>query len=128
MVRSRAFSSVCVTLICLAIFAMPANGAHLHLCLDGNEPPSSLHLTVDADHHNEPGAQATHNDLDVSLRAEATVKKNRSLLGLPPLIAASFILFSMPAAGSIAAPVPREAINEPAPVRFVLPPLRAPPA
>lgn len=60
----------------LASFAVPAIGAHLHLCLDGagTEPLASVHIADVSGLHPE-SADSGHDDVDLSLGPEALFKK-----------------------------------------------------
>lgn len=127
MLRLRPLARAWLALIAIAIVAAPANGAHLHLCLDGNEPPATVHLADDGSHHDDGQMQATHHDFDVSLRAEALGKKRTGTLDLPTVVVAAFVLFASRSTPAVTVPVNADSLSEPAPVLTVLPPLRAPP-
>ena len=117
-----------IALIALAIFALPASGAHLHLCLDGagGEPPASVHVSDDGGHHAE-GADRTHRDVDVSLESEALAKKVGGSPGVPPVLPTTVVLFVLPVAASADFPRDPPSLIVPIPAFRVLPPLRAPP-
>jgi hypothetical protein len=119
----------CVAVITLAFFALPASGAHLHLCLDGmgGEPTASVHTSA-ADILHAEAADPGHDDVEASFKTEALAKKVRSSLELGTPVPAVLALFVLPAAVFI--DIPRESITPIAaanPYR-VLPPTRAPPA
>jgi len=127
MIRSNSWRSW-IALLALASFAVPAIGAHLHLCLDGagTEPPASVHVADVGGHHPE-SADSDHHDVDVSLDREAMVKK----VGVSP--DAHKILPTAPVPSvqpvTTAGGIPR---GPPAPIvhtiqHRILPPLRAPP-
>lgn len=127
MIRSRSVRSW-IALLALASFAVPAIGAHLHLCLDraGNEPPASVHVADVGGHHPE-SADSDHHDVDVSLDREAMVKK----AGASPDAHKFLPTAPVPPARPVttASDLPR---GPPAPIvhtvqRRILPPLRAPP-
>jgi hypothetical protein len=73
-----------IALLCLALVAR-VGGTHLHLCLDGSEPPVSLHLSDSGVHHADESTGATHADQDIAVGAEALVKKSFGDLELPTL-------------------------------------------
>ncbi len=118
-----------LAVLALAIFALPASGAHLHVCLDGADSGPSARVHVgDAGLHHLGEADGTHDDMDASLESGAFVKKIRGFLELPAWLPATPVLFIQPVATAV------EFTREPG-VRFVfaapyriLPPLRAPPA
>ena len=127
MILSRSVRSW-IALLALVSFAVPAIGAHLHLCLDemGSEPPASLHVSDVGAHHPED-SDLGHRDVDVSLDREALAKKIAASLDVPKVLPAALVLFVEPAA--IVVDYPR---GPPSPIvsasRYrILPPLRAPP-
>ena len=69
------------------------SGTHLHLCFDGHEPRSSLHLVDDGEADLHFGASSPHEDLDVSLVGNVLVKQDTvGVDQLPVLVAAVFVL------------------------------------
>lgn len=59
-----------IVLLCITVVMLRVGGGHLHLCLDGSEPPVALHLTEDGSFHEEtatPEQSAGHTDLDLQL-------------------------------------------------------------
>jgi hypothetical protein len=131
MTRPNPVLRVWLAIVSLAIVAMPVNGAHLHLCFDGGEPPATVHSMQDGGVHHEDGgdgaADSVHHDLDVSIPSSALVKKFKGSGDLPALIAAAFVLFRVPAVDA-AVPAPdRAAMRVPRPLVRILPPSRAPP-
>ena len=128
MSRSRPFLRIWITLISLAVMAMPVSGAHLHLCFDGGEPPATFHAVEDGSAHDDEAATGAHNDKDVSFQQDvALAKKQHSTLDLPAALAVASFVLRLP----IAAPAPAfdTDVASPPPLRVsrVLPPLRAPP-
>jgi hypothetical protein len=102
-------------------------GAHLHLCLDGSEPPVSLHVADGAAHHGEEVGGFTHTDRDVNVGGEYLAKKPGAGFDLA-LVAMAFglLLFLLPRNRF---PVPDYSCPHPArPSRaHGLPPPRGPP-
>lgn len=128
MIRSRLFVRPCITLLCITVLVMRVGGAHLHLCVDGSEPPVSVHLTDDAgldDSH--AGVGKAHHDQDVSLSGEVLAKKLDAALQLPILLAALVVLFIVPLVLVTVVPRDRTSLIHPIPVFRIRPPLRAPP-
>lgn len=62
----------------LCALLVRVGGAHLHLCFDGTEPPASIHLYDISEHHDEPGMDVSHDDLDVALGGEFVSKSGWS--------------------------------------------------
>jgi hypothetical protein len=128
MVRSRLFVRACITLLCITILVMRVGGAHLHLCMDGSEPPVSVHLTADAGLDNTSiGEGKAHHDQDVSLSGEVLAKKLDGALHLPMLIAVAVVLFLVPLVRLPLLPRDRTSLIHPIPIFRIRPPLRAPP-
>ena len=129
MLRSWVFGRVWMMLAVLAVFAVPVNGAHLHLCFDGSEPSASVHYEDGVQtHHGAPGEAAEHNDADIPLPGSVIVKLVKAGLDLlPVLLAAVVILWGWPRTLLHCLPVPpREPPFIGAPL-FLKPPLRGPP-
>jgi hypothetical protein len=127
MTVSRVLLRVLLTLIALAVVAMPASGVHLHLCFDGAEAPSAMHFAEDGNSHNEPGTHATHSDTDLELGAPAVAKKVDNSLDLPTLMVMAGLLFRLPAPAPAVLPETDDATIVVASTYRLLPPLRAPP-
>jgi hypothetical protein len=73
MIRYRSARSW-IALLALASFAVPAFAAHLHLCLDGSEASTSVHVAEVGGYHSQP-EDSGHYDIDVGLDREALAKK-----------------------------------------------------
>lgn len=113
-----------LTLICAALLFARLGGAHVHLCLDGNEPPASLHVT-DSGHHADHHDGRAHDDRDVWLVGDALTKPGKWGLDLPLLLAALWLVTVLFARLRItAADPPQRAASPP---RFCRPLLRGPP-
>lgn len=87
----------------LAILALPALGAHLHLCFDGGEPPASLHATYDDVGHSA-GAAPSHHDVDVELANTALGKKFTESSDGPAVPAAALIVLPPPSIEAFVVP------------------------
>ena len=116
-----------MVLLCAAVIVLRIGGTHLHLCFDGSEPPVSLHLSDSGMHHGEEAASAPHADQDVSIDAEALVKKSSAAFDLTALaFVFALLLFFLPRSRN-----PLPAFFAPprlSPARIRLrPPLRGPP-
>lgn len=111
-------------LICGALLFARLGGAHLHLCLDGSEPPAGLHVTHSghhADHHDD----RAHDDRDVSLLDDALTQSGKSDFDLPLLLTALWLVTVLSTRLRItAADSPQPSASPP---RFCRPPLRGPP-
>ena len=125
MLRSSTFVRTCVGILCVAALVMRVGGAHLHLCLDGSEPPASVHLSEDDVHHHGAGASNPHHDIDVSLTSVAMGKGSK--IELPVLILATLVAFIVPVVGGTPVPHERTQFQIPRQIFWFQPPLRAPP-
>jgi hypothetical protein len=75
--RSSTRVRLFVIAICLAVLAPRIVGAHLHLCLDGSEPPLSYHVADSGIHHaEEHGAGESHSDRDMQVGGDVLAKKS----------------------------------------------------
>lgn len=102
-----------------------ADGAHVHLCLDGQEAPVELHSPDGGEHHvDEPGAD--HQDRDLDLSSDTLSKSSsKGFDSGPPTAAPLFVAFAT------SSDAPNSAVETAPPRstrRFVLPPFRGPPA
>lgn len=126
-----------LAIICLAVLWARSGGAHLHLCFDGSEPPSSLHLSVGAhhaddhsglhSHHGEHDAGQAHSDLDVPLADSPLAKPGKLVQDLPLFLLAAVALFAF-----LGSPRQPRGVREPPTlpawaVLHLVPPLRGPP-
>jgi hypothetical protein len=113
-------------LLCLTVLFARLGGAHLHLCLDGQEAPLSVHASEpehsDA-HHDDP---TTHSDQDVSLIDDTLTPLSKLFADLPTLLAVVSLVLC---AGALRRP-PQAAVlaARASQVRFHHPPLRGPPS
>jgi hypothetical protein len=74
MIRQRK-PALLIALLCAIVLVTRLGGAHLHLCLDGSEPPISLHFADSGEHHSGESA-APHADQDVAIDADLLAKKS----------------------------------------------------
>lgn len=127
-----------LALACLTLLFMQMGGAHLHLCFDGQEPPTSLHLSSGdhhadhhgghhSDHHADPhDGHEPHNDLDLPLSSDALTKPGKLHVDVPLLLLAALWL------GLLLFARRHERTRDPAQShasspQLQLPPLRGPP-
>lgn len=129
MSRSAKLRLVILPLVCAALLFGRVAGAHLHMCLDGQEPSASVHHENDAGaHHENDGEEAgTHSDVDLSLIGELLIKAGKTGFDLPvAVLSGLLILILLPPALRLA--VEKRAVPVHRPSLFPLrPPLRGPP-
>jgi hypothetical protein len=112
--------------LCSFLLLGQATGAHLHVCLDGQEPPVQLHLAGASEQHDAAELSRPHSDREVALyRGSATNGKNLQL-DLPLAAGGLFAPDLQQTVGLITAPR-FEQIAAYTSVRGLLPPSRGPP-
>jgi hypothetical protein len=124
MIRLKPHTRLLLVLMCVLMLGARVSGAHLHLCLDGNEPPVVLHMQSDVDHHQ---AEPAHTDVDVSVAGHPLAKKGGvDHDHLSAMVASVYLLFFSPQQAvaahrsEITVPLVRSA-------HYLRPPLRGPP-
>jgi hypothetical protein len=112
--------------LCSFLLLGQMTGAHLHVCLDGQEPPVQLHLAGASEQHDESELSRPHSDREVALnRGSSTTGKNLQL-DLPLAACAVHALQLAPATRQIAVPCFDQVASYTA-ARELLPPSRGPP-
>jgi len=98
------------------------------MCMDGSEPPVSVHLEDSGVHHlDESGAGESHTDRDWLVAADVVVKKPVDTLDLSLLaVLCALLLFLLARPGKLRAFSPAPARAQSARTRL-RPPLRGPP-
>lgn len=114
--------------VIFALLVVRMGDAHLHLCLDGQEPRSAFHVADRGPHHHgSSGAETEHLDTDVSLTARMLSKIAKMDFDLPLFVVGALLLwalFALSARAPVAISRPTLATAAPA---FLRPPLRGPP-
>lgn len=123
MSRLKPTTRLLLMLMCVLAIGLRVSGAHVHLCLDGGETPSALHLQLEGDLHH---AEGSHNDIDVNLAGQPLVKNTGA--DLDPLFVIAFVhgLVTLPP-GRIAPSWRQLNLVDIRPSPFLRPPLRGPP-
>lgn len=119
-------SRLLMWMILFAVMTAKASGAHVHLCMDGQEPPASVHLADihDDEHHQEEKGQA---DKDVNPLFGTVAKKGGPDFDLGFAFAMVVLSWDLPIARQ--GPFPPEVQSIPRDHSFYWrPPLRGPPA
>ncbi len=113
-------------LVLIALVATRLADVHLHLCFDGQEPRSAVHMADGAIHADEHHTQNTHSDRDVNVAGDALLKKTGDTNDLLILAFFPAFLYLLRPARNLWS----RFLLAPAPARslFLLrPPLRGPP-
>ena len=128
MFRLARRSRLLIVTLCVAVAVLRVAGLHLHLCLDGSEPPVSMHLEDSGVHHlDESGAGESHTDRDLPIASDVVVKKPVDTLDLSLLGAlCALLLYLLARLRELVAfsPLPARVRSARARLR---PPLRGPP-
>jgi len=76
MFRNPRRSRFLIAALCVAIVALRVGGLHVHLCMDGSEPPLSFHVADSGIHHlEEADSGGAHTDRDMTLASDVVMKK-----------------------------------------------------
>lgn len=111
--------------VLLAFLGVRMSDAHLHVCLDGQEPPLTVHTSDGSVHHDEHHhEESEHNDRDVELNEAALFKVSSDADVFLPVIA-FFLLPIILETKRVAANLERPPTLRP--VSKLRPPLRGPP-
>ena len=127
MLRPTQSRSWLLMLLCVVLLVVRVGGAHLHLCLDGNEPPVSFHPADDWDHQPEIEIDTPHDDVDVAVSAASIAKSGKQTLDVPllPLVPLLMWLLLPPLRHVFFSAVLRFHLR---PSLHLRPPFRGPPA
>lgn len=104
--------------LCIALLAVRFGGAHLHLCLDGQEAVSAVHIGDDSLDHNQAESGPVHQDYDVDLISNPVGKFAKTDFSL---LALFFVVTLLLLTGRRVEPLPRQPVlrgfNQPARLR-----------
>lgn len=67
-----------VTLVCATLLVASVDGAHLHLCLDGQDSARTVRMGPDVS--SQAGIGAPHNDVDLALASDLFAKPGKGEL------------------------------------------------
>jgi hypothetical protein len=114
--------------VALAVLTVRASDTHLHLCFDGQEPPTTLHFADASVHHDENHDGETHADRDFDPFVGLLLKSGNtdSDVALPLGVVALVVLLPPVSDTVPAASDPPSAATDPP--FYLRPPLRGPPA
>ena len=114
-----------IWLVIAAVLVGRFDGAHLHLCFDGQEAPAAVHMADGANHDEAHHLDGEHLDQDVSL-ADTLLKKTSvdNDMALAVLAALLFVLPPVAAVSTSPAPLIHPQLRR---LLFFDPPPRGPP-
>ena len=114
--------------VVLAVLTVRASDIHLHLCFDGQEPPTTVHFADASVHHDDNHDGETHSDKDFDPLVGTLLKSSGTDSDIaPPLSVATLVLLLPPVSSTV--PVASDQLRLAAdPPHHLRPPLRGPPA
>ena len=113
--------------IAFAFVAVRMTEVHWHLCFDGLEPRSSVHVGDRAAHHESHDEGAVeHVDTDVPLTGQILAKLTKVDFDLPLAVLGAFLLWVVGEPRRVL-PIARRIVPANTPPFFLRPPLRGPP-
>jgi len=115
-----------IALFLVAFFVARLTGAHLHLCLDGSEPPAQLHVSDSAEVGHHIDDAQSHDDVDVDALGSVLAKVAKLDLPAITLTAWCLALLFVVVMRQPASVAVRRSPHRPS--RYLRPLLRAPPA
>jgi hypothetical protein len=113
-------------LFAIALLLVRVGEAHLHLCLDGQQPAAAMHVEDAPTHSGAKVSDDGHNDVDVDLSVSPWVKKV-GVDELPTILFASILLALLLPILKSTSPPARLLVPSLGPVWGLRPPLRGPP-
>lgn len=115
--------------VVLAVLAVRLTDTHLHLCFDGQEAPTSVHLADASVHHDEDHDGGTgHADKDVDPFVGTLVKSDDDSQPLFALLVSTLLTIELLAPDHAVPAFDLETPLATNPPFYLRPPLRGPPA
>lgn len=127
--RRLRFNPFLLWTVVFAVLAVRLADTHLHLCFDGQEAPTSVHLADASVHHDldhEDGP--AHADQDVDPFIGTLVKSDDDAQPLFALIVGTLLTIELLPPDRAVPALDRETLLATAPPFYLRPPLRGPPA
>jgi hypothetical protein len=114
--------------VAIAVLAVRASDTHLHLCFDGQEPPTTLHFADASVHDDEHHDEGNHDDQDFDPFIGVLLKNSGSDSDVAlPLGVAALVLLLPPVTDTLP-PTSDTLPSAVDPPFYLRPPLRGPPA
>ena len=131
--RRLRFNPVLLWTVVLAVLAVRLADTHLHLCFDGQEAPTSVHLADASIHHDlDPDLEhedgPPHADQDIDPFIGTVAKSDDDTQPLFALIVGTLLTIEMLSPDRAVPAVDRETLLPTPPPFYLRPPLRGPPA
>lgn len=125
MIRDTRIQAWLLALLCVTLLLGRVAGAHLHLCFDGGEAPSELHLFDLGMHHGKTGIGSPHADTDLAVPVEVLSKTKFDWKFALALVAAAVLAGLVRAVKQVFVEAPRSYFLQTP--HFLRPPSRGPP-
>lgn len=127
--RRLRFNPLLLWTVVLAVLAVRMSDTHLHLCFDGQEPPTSVHFADASVHHDEEHDDgSTHADKDINPFIGTIVKSDDDTQPLFAVIVSTLLTIDLLPPDHGVPPLDRETPLATDPPFYLRPPLRGPPA
>lgn len=115
--------------VVLAVLTVRMTDTHLHLCFDGQEPPSTVHVADASVHHDqEPDDGSAHADKDVDPFIGTVAKSDDDTQPLFAFIVGTLLTIDLLPPDPAVPAVDRDVPLATDPPFYLRPPLRGPPA
>jgi hypothetical protein len=127
--RRLRFNPLLLWTVLLAVLAVRMGDTHLHLCFDGQEPPTSVHFADASVHHDDEHDDGpAHADKDINPFIGTIVKSDDDPQPLFALIVSTLLTIDLLSPDHGVAPFDRSTPLAAHPPFYLRPPLRGPPA
>ena len=127
--RRLRFNPVLLWTVVLAVLAVRLADTHLHLCFDGQESPTSVHLADASVHHDEDHHDgASHADKDIDPFVGTLVKSDDDAQPVFAVLVSSLLTIALLPPDRATLPLQFETPLPAHPPFYLRPPLRGPPA
>lgn len=114
--------------LAVALLPIRAVNAHLHLCLDGQEQPVSLHVQDAPTHHGQAEGKEGHQDRDVEYSDSASTSKSASLKDVGQLLMTAYVIAVLLPTNVATVPDVQDGVATLPSMFDLRPPTRGPPA
>jgi hypothetical protein len=127
--RRLRFNPVLFWTVVLAVVAVRLTDTHLHLCFDGQEPPTRVHLADASVHHDEDHHDGeSHSDQDIDPFVGTLVKSDDDAQPVFAVVVSSLLTIDLLPPDRGVPPLEVETPLASHPPFYLRPPLRGPPA
>lgn len=126
--RFRRSARLLVWAVVLTVLTVRASDTHLHLCFDGQEPPTSVHFADGSVHHDEHHDGQDHADKDVDPFVGTLAKTGDADADVALVASVIALAILLPAIRDVPPMRSDLHVRAAGPPFYLRPPLRGPPA